>query len=511
MNLTRETPSYQEFRITRAHVLEAGTRMLIDRTGQRLIFEYREDPKPTLRFYPDARGRATASISLNGNGTIHPQGPGKVVKLHPVLWNNIIEGWILENLEAELLSWLIRKPPTPGILQLLTRAESSYGLREDMRMTARTAMDHCFQTAIRNGAEVPNPQKRTNNQLKGIIQSKFIRKEYSELCLGHSSWYQDQDPIRAYNQAALNHRVFQQVKQDSKHVLQFYQLATISQTGPPHKLSSADELTRRVQEMSGLDGAAWRCFTRVGWNAIWNADQQQEMEELQMGFNALAEANRPQAPDTAIRMVAGETANHRFFRNAQWRHGDPWAAWVHLINQNLGEHPPGPHGLDPRGELRNVADALRWHIEHEQPWGLTDWESYVRRSDRWHREISMRNQREMDDAIRTASWTSTLGPVQLKDISASPVNTATHLHDLGREMNNCLGTYWKKCLEGTDRIFSIWKEKKLLAAGQITRRGDGWTVGQVEGPGRNRPSQEARAAMRRVCTMYEEAERKEQR
>ena len=121
--------------------------------------------------------------------------------------------------------------------------------------------------------------------------------------------------------------------------------------------------------------------------------------------------------------------------------GQEFTLQVYLIGQYPTPQPDNWRIHDRHRELMNITDALRWYIEHQQPWGPTDWDSYMRRSERWHQEINLKRQQEMEQAMNQASWTSALNELQLDGITIRPVTTGPELQDLGREMNNCLSTY----------------------------------------------------------------------
>ena len=452
--------------------------------------------------------------------------PPDIRKTHPVQWNNAISCRIQRNMEARLLKWLIKNPPAPGLMQMLCRQTAGNNIRKHCMNTAQQAEQQCFQNAFRNGEPVPGARNRINQRIQGIIYTRFIKNEMLMLCDYPHAHRGGDEQMRVYNQTVLNDRVFRKIRDDSPHVLRFYQQITRQQKGQAQKVKSAEALTRTVQEASGLVGAAWRYLTQIGWKTYCWTDVQQEIEEIRLGFQALTDANRPEAHLGLLRAASQETRNHNFFRDAQWDHGDPWRAWVHLLNQHLLlEASATRQQMEGRQiELRSISDALRWHVEHQQPWGRTDWDSYLRRSDRWHLELNRERGRTQDREISQARWTSAIGETNLGGITIKPVSNGTELQKIGKSMDNCLSTYWRKCLEGTDRIFSVWRDETLVAAAQITRtentgtentgkeqtgRKHTWTTTQIEGPRRTLPDEEIKQAMREICKMYQKAEFRE--
>ena len=126
--------------------------------------------------------------------------------------------------------------------------------------------------------------------------------------------------------------------------------------------------------------------------------------------------------------------HHTFFRGAaRWRHGDSWQAWVHLLNAARARaaalnpsqtapciERPGRHP-QMLSELLSAADALRWHLENQQPWGQTGWDSYHTRSQRWHDEMVRTRDAKQRQELTETNWTSALPETTVGDITAVPV------------------------------------------------------------------------------------------
>ena len=179
---------------------------------------------------------------------------------------------------------------------------------------------------------------------------------------------------------------------------------------------------------------------------------------------------------------------------------------MHLANQFLGQEKE-----TELQDLFNASDALAWHIEAQQPWGLTSWENYQSRSERWHlddQEDICNPEMGQDLAL---SWESALPGFELEGLQVEPLNTGAALAQTGREMGNCLANYASRCASGGVRIFTIRNKGKLAAAAEIQKASKTWTPGQLEGPRRQDPGEGARRVMRALPEMYraavEQAER----
>ena len=171
--------------------------------------------------------------------------------------------------------------------------------------------------------------------------------------------------------------------------------------------------------------------------------------------------------------------------------------------------------------FNDAADALRWHLEHQQPWGPTTWLGYLNRSARWHLEmIALRDEEEWKQ-IKNARCESLVTEVELGGFRAVPVTEGVALYCLSREMGNCLASYVPRCVEGSTRIFASYDrngqesepvhrqgehEERLVGAGELRCAGEHfWKVGQTERP--RVSSREVVQAMNEIERLYRAAAR----
>ena len=261
------------------------------------------------------------------------------------------------------------------------------------------------------------------------------------------------------------------------------------------------EVTGIVKAALGLGPAQWRYFTPL-WEELERSPKrgveyrEPLLKNIRLWTRFLADVNRPEAGRGAFLKAA--KLDHEYYSRARWRHGDPWRAWVHLGNQFLATD-PGANAVRWM-EFHDISDALRWHIEHEQPWGPAGWTVYIGRSARWHQEMNAARDQEARARYEDARWESLVGEVDLGDpahggLKAVPVTEGGVLYDLAREMRNCLASYVPRCVEGGTRIFAFYtvEGKELEEAGQEDGREygeSGVDPGGVEdGPGQVEPGQ----------------------
>ena len=176
------------------------------------------------------------------------------------------------------------------------------------------------------------------------------------------------------------------------------------------------EVTGIVKAALGLGPAQWRYFTPL-WEELERSPKrgveyrEPLLKNIRLWTRFLADVNRPEAGRGAFLKAA--KLDHEYYSRARWRHGDPWRAWVHLGNQFLATD-PGANAVRWM-EFHDISDALRWHIEHEQPWGPAGWTVYIGRSARWHQEMNAARDQEARARYEDARWESLVGEVDLGD------------------------------------------------------------------------------------------------
>ncbi len=126
------------------------------------------------------------------------------------------------------------------------------------------------------------------------------------------------------------------------------------------------------------------------------------------------------------------------------------------------------------GEGRARPDAGRMSVE---------WSWFLGKAEVWHREGFGVPPRK-----RGIRWESLLGPFRLYGYDVIPLVTVGQLYDEANEMEHCIVTYEKRCLEGVSRVFSIRERDQTRATFELALRYDRWELIQVRGWRNSRPS-----------------------
>ena len=296
----------------------------------------------------------------------------------------------------------------------------------------------------------------------------------------HTGWEDSKRPTaHSYSVTALNMDTLRAMERDAPCVLGYF-CRHIAPGMKPRRLAGPGEVARAVRAHTGLEGnaAGWRFFCRV-WDEATEAMAEHARTSLEKAVDLAVQINRPGASTADLREVVCMEHDHRLFREAAWDRGNAWKAWVHILNQFLGAD-PAPH----MEELHRVRNALRSHIQNNEPWGPGNWENLAERSERWHRELNLdRNQDRSGDRV---AWETLVQETSHRGFLVRAVTNGRALRDLGWTMGNCLRTYWNQCEQGNTRIFTLSREGRLTAAAELRRMAGQWSIGQVEAPFRRK-------------------------
>ena len=220
-------------------------------------------------------------------------------------------------------------------------------------------------------------------------------------------------------------------------VLLYHTQANIQTTGTGRiRFRNQDEVTRNVQERTGPPGRRLAALHPAGsWLGSSHHTPEEEREQLQITFGALASANVPRAATEDLQTVSRMLTRHQDFQRASregaWEHGDPLRAWVNIINRFLTR----PDRQRQDGEsLWSAADALLQHIRTQQPWGPAPAGKPA-----WHaprggtRSCGCNTSGKRDPGALTARWESLVGETKCRNITAQPITTGMDLQRLGQE------------------------------------------------------------------------------
>ena len=310
-----------------------------------------------------------------------------------------------------------------------------------------------------------------------------------------------------YNTVWLSSRAFSELEATDRELLKFYCRSIAATQTDPVRMKHPGQIVQAIKDHLGLTKAEWRVFQKVGPESFGTrADPARNgpaeeargyREKVRISCRAIAQANRPEADIAKVRKIADMSAPHMFYQNAHWDQGDPWRAWVNVLNSFLGHI-----GDQQATRLRYIEDALRSTVTQGQPWGPGNWRTLVARAEAWHRQIRRQEIRwEEDDT----PWESALGPTVIGPVAFEPVLRPNDLIRLGADMENCLGTYVNRCKYGETRIFLAKLDGKEHAALELTKVGHQWQPGQIDGYMRTPPKGEVREAARELAKRYSEA------
>ena len=493
-----------------------ASRSLQDEMGEWRLYEYVSKPRPTLRIMVSPDNRAAATIILRADRTLQVRQPSWLGKnTSPYVWTRPIIKRIENSIGRKLIERAIR---LTGIKTLSERTPTG-GLWENIQEAADSEAAEILRnrrhTALRDGNSVNADVGTAVSTVNRILRNIFCQPEIEQPARKPFRTTSAHPSLMGYNMTALNLEVFEQVQQESPHVLEFYCNHIAPNEQKARRFRGAEELTRTVRETIGIQGARWATFVRMGNPRVpqGNGTPGENVEAIQLATQVIQDINCPGAPEDIQQDVMKATHLHRFYQaasqQAEWQHGDPWMAWVHLLNQAM-QHSirMEEHGTFRR--VNRVEDALRWHIRHQQPWGPASWENYEARSDRWHQEEALRHRNAEKDELQDSRWSSLMEETVMDGITVHPITTGAELLDISYEMNNCLPTYRTRCEQNADRIFTFREGSRLLAAGQLARLGDHtWTLGQLEGPLRQKPGDRVKRVFQKTRDLYNSLEQKQ--
>ena len=492
-----------------------GPTALDEILGRWTVYDYNDQPKPTLKLYVKNGRRPTVTITRNQQGTLRLTGDPDIVQAlaqdpHNT-WNRQLREYFFKEATTQFLLWTARTNPAATASLI----ESKWGSHTDTHGVVRNAVDRALSSAKENGQDT-DPASASRN-IKRIFSNNFLdqntehlRKLYLQPVSGATNppnWVSD------YNQVVINSRTFQRMHQDSPKILTAY-CALFPDV--PHRIGTPENATRRVRETLNLTPAGWRLFHRVGLPRM--QPDWLNLDELRTSYRALAEANVPGAPPGALAMVINRPRNNRAFSTAQWQCGNPWKTWVQILNATLihaTTHPeqhhnveqPPDHQIRAGLQLTAIADALASHINNNMPWGPGNYETLLARTERWETDQNALRNLAKRHTLEQDAWTSNLPETQVQGLTAVPATNAWQLAELGRQMNNCLGTLAHSCRAGTTRVFTLRQpdDPTPQTAVELLNQDGHWHPGQVEGQRHTAPIPRHQAAAQELADLYNQA------
>lgn len=532
--LPNDNPWYDSHRILNL-VKGEGQDMLSQYLGKWQLFDYRDNPRPTLNLFVPENGAPAVTISRNRNDTLKVTGnPKLAAERHPGDYRAILHNALIHQCQTALLNWLQQRFHNIDLPHVLFQWDRYTTFAKDIEDIVNLHIRLALDSHSVNGVRHQLPHPKALRKLSGIIAKKIINKEVESLA---DRYHPNRDHwLEQYNAVARNLRTFRTMDRESPKVLAAWCRLHGKETVP--NIGTPGQLTHAVREHLQPTPAQWKLFTKTGLAFPPQQTHEQDITLTRLGLKALTQANCPQAPKPVARLMLHEHSANEYFATADWLRGDPWTQWVHLIaatlrdaalnpadyhhssypydsqvedlvNASWDEHPTGDYS---KGYtlFKQTRDALRHHVANNLPWPLSSLETYHRRSNAWHAAQKSRNAQEKEARLEAQRWHSCLDTTKMPNgVTAVPVTNALELTRLSREMDNCLTAYIQACLNGATRIFKlIAPEGKLLSAVEISNFTGNWIVAQNEASNHGRPPDEALAAGLQLARLYRQAEQK---
>lgn len=188
----------------------------------------------------------------------------------------------------------------------------------------------------------------------------------------------------------------------------------------------------------------------------------------------------------------------------------------HPVHQ--GTAPPvRPPEAKLRQQTFQVADYLL-DAGGRRPITAGSWRGLLKNAERWHRRVIEENKerQRLKSLLRNSglyrNWKSALPASNLPEgFIAVPADDEGTLGELGRIMNNCVGSYAERCLTHNTRIYQVSREDGQPVHGvtcELSASADGeWQTVQVAGANNRAPTGKESQACRELAARYGQARR----
>lgn len=486
----------------------------VERKGNAITVEIAKPP----------RGHAALRISQRANGDIRhyeygTETPGGLYPQKDL--HDTLKRWAIHQLTRHLA----RHMEEPLLLNILADL-NEHELVDTIHERAAHAVSTQLKPARIQPRHIPiNTVPHAVDQANRIIHEEMIDHRVTRLAATilspthtppalsanpPSSTYPKID-THTYNAFRINRDTFNSLLQEGYiHTLRLY----VTHIAPPRarnkRIPHPGIVVSALRESLQLTPAQWKAFIQVDSGQY--IEQEDPVRYIRERTAFIADLNRPDLTQHQVNQIFRYPGLLEF-THTPWQRGNPHEALKQIFRAYLAyaiPEPQEPGEHDPNYGLRNdepreptqfardipyVADALRAHVEAEEPWGPGNWEQLVRRAQRWHARHGRRYRlHPITDAMRTTAWESLLDEQDTKQICEAvfPEQNARIQHlgsgnDLIRaaqRMDNCLDNFATQCSQGHSRIFTIMLENEILAATQLIRERNRWLQGQIEAPQR---------------------------
>lgn len=478
--------------------------------GKWQLLDYQEDPKAgtrTLTVMVTPKGECDHKVTRHPDGTVSVNGSSTNATVQILLNQGHYARTLTDHISALLYAETVPHASHAGWQELFTNPWHT--IEPVKKLTAEILADALLPSNLpptKSGRRAKQPTVNNLTQtVNRIIRAKFLDPTAVKSIpaifnqTGHTA---DVTP-RTHNEALLNGPVLLELKQTTAPLVHLYATAILPAYDSPAPAGHPGQIIARIKGFLNFTPAQWKQLNRLikihptPFQAVTHGN-------LDTITNSMADANRPEAHPQKIAVLmelAGHIANTTALG---WQHGHPWKAWINILNQYLKDEPARNH----RQEFQQVVDAFTAQIRDDLPWGPGNWETLVRRSERWHAQRRENPQWTLPQHVLHLSWHSQVQTASMDQITYNPVTTARELARLGAQMGNCLATYWDRCHHGTSRIFTAHRseDNAVIAAVEIINVANGWIPGQIEAPARGRYPKAVQRHARTLARMYQNQE-----
>ncbi len=468
-------------------------------TAQWQTFRFREQPRPTLELFIDAKGKPALTLTRDRNRTITARGLSKATAdANPEQWLD----YLLDQLTNAAMAQAYQRCRREN-RKTFDRMLSDYTARQTADLNRERK--HCRQITRDSIGKTKTRWHLERAAVNRIIRNKLLDRTITEHQLDLIPWqfrFSRHPWIYCYNYFARNRKTWNRMGRQAGKTIQYY-LTVLNGRGQENPASVSPEyITRRVKNDLQIAGAQWRWFCVIG-----GADP----ETIRQHTRFLTDLNLPCVNSRDAREIFGALRNcleNEKDPEIHWDHGDPCQAMFHLTRAVIRHHHENNH-LPERDRrsyiLRHLADALEWHIRYNQPWPPTDYHAYQRRADRWTAELNRAGEERRKENLQSRTWQSLLPEQTINDVTVKPITNGWALTLAGRAIRNCLNSYIDHCRTGKSRIFTLQQAEQPIAAMELRQEWNQWKLRQLEGSERRMPTDEQKETARIIARQYQEA------
>ena len=412
---------------------------------------------------------------------------------------------------AGILQETIKRAGTQVRSAMILDSEYNQQVGTRARREAEEAVNAISTTIHTPDGEREVSKIDSGNAVNNLVYRQIIDHEWLKTIKGIYSDNRSDQALTFYNATIKNRIAVNQVNQDQPNVAKYYITFLARERCKMRARETPEKITRAVREDTGLNGYAWRLFTKYGtpWiNGITHESRKNQEERSSLLtdlYGTLAAVNAGNITSEKTHHVYRTAITSANCRENSWTQGDPEKARLHVIKEFVKT----PGTPENSYQLHTVIDALEWYIENDLPWRQTNWDAYLRRSKQWHAMILEVRDEEQTEQLRNQQWNSLVKNHTRRDLEARAVDNGYDLMLAGKRLHNCIASYTKKCAAGNSRIFLIIRKgKDEIGAAELTRPAGRkrWSRGQVQIRGQKKPGEAAIRLVEEICAKYNEAE-----